>query len=165
MRQQSPDLQSVTMMSSGTTQNSMSRIFMSSLSLMAFLPCLRPFCRFLENNRIHHQPNESTSHDYLCWRGNDFPGSWLSPRVGYCLTKTLNLKSKQQQGFRTIEKVWNQPSTLRERTVECQYVCMMVVSNSRGLSQIVGCCLTKFQKLKNHALKFPKHLKVCKTVQ
>ena len=68
--------------------------------------------------------------------------------------KTLNLKSKQQQGFRTIEKVWNQPNTLRERTAEGQYICMMVVSNNWGLSQIVGCCLTKirFSKHMNHEL-------------
>ena len=50
--------------------------------------------------------------------------------------------------------------------VEIQvYMPIVVVSRSRELSQIVGGCLTKYQTIKTHGLKFPKHLKFCKTVQ
>ena len=80
--------------------------------------------------------------------------------------KSSKMKNTQQINFQKLFKCL-ESAHYSPRTVELKsrYLPIVVVSNSRVLSQIVGGCLTKYQTIKIHGLKFPKHLKFCKTAQ
>ena len=75
-----------------------------------------------------------------------------------CLTKVLKHTHTHQINFqkryKCLELVHYSPRTVE---LKSRYLPIVVVSRSRVLSQIVGDCLTKYQTIKIHGLKFPKH--------
>ena len=148
MRQRSADLQSVTMMSSGTTQNSMSRIFMTCHPWVwwHFCPVSVPAASWTAyssscvgaNKILMLKSNQKPQQRFRTIEKSGInpvlsenerlkantSGWWLSQTVGGCLKSSgvVSQSSKNWKfmiwSFQNIKKFAKRPGSLRERWIQ-----------------------------------------------